>query len=178
MTFVQRAEIDEFVNDLRSGLTDYELMEKYGLSARGLRRAIEKLIDADIVKISEVYHRPVFYDDSFDSDSRRQYPRHYLALLLPICDAENPEAKGWLTDVTERGIGIMGIRASVGEKKAFVLQPGKFSEVDEIRFEAVCHWAEGDDPDASPVAGFEISRISDRDLKELKKFIRVISVSN
>jgi len=52
-----RIKAQEFVADLRSGLDDAALMRKYGLSEVGLGRVFDKLIDADIVTLDELWNR-------------------------------------------------------------------------------------------------------------------------
>ncbi len=178
MTTGLRIQAGEIIDDIRSGLTDFELMSKYSMSALDLRNTIQKLLDGDIIQSSEVYHRRVLYDDSLDDESRREIPRHYLALLLPVYEADNPNVKGWLTDITEQGVGVRGIKAVRGEFRAFVIVPERFSRVDQIVFETECRWAEDGNEDVEPTAGFQITGISSHDLVALKEFIRVITIDN
>lgn len=178
MATARRIEVDEIVKDVRDGLTDHELMQRYGLSAKGLKSTLEKLVEAEIIELTEVYRRPVFYEDTLDSDSRRESPRHYLALLLPVYDADRKEERGWVTDISEQGVGVMGVEAVPGEKRTLVVIPEKFSKADRIVFEAECHWAERESADAEPTAGFKIISISETDLEELRKFIRVVTIEN
>jgi hypothetical protein len=178
MTSPRRIEVDEIVKDVRDGLTDHELMKRYGLSAKGLKSTLQKLVDAEIIQLTDVYRRPIFYEDGLDSDSRRESPRHYLSLLLPVYDAERQEEHGWVTDISEQGIGVMGVKAVPGEKRTLVVIPEKFSKADQIVFEAECHWAERESAEAEPIAGFRITAISDKDLEELRRFIRVITIEN
>jgi hypothetical protein len=46
------------VNDIRSHMTDPELMAKYDLSARGLQSAFIKLLDARAITQAELDRRP------------------------------------------------------------------------------------------------------------------------
>lgn len=178
MASPQRIGVDNIVKDVRDGLTDHELMKKYGLSAKGLKGALQKLVEADIIELTEVYRRPIFYDDSLESDSRREQPRHYLALLLPVYDADEEENTGWVTDVSETGIGVIGLHADLGERKTLVVIPEKFSKAQQIVFEAECHWAEQEVSEADPTAGFQITSISEENLEELRRFIRVVTIEN
>jgi hypothetical protein len=54
----------EIVNDIRSGMTDLQLMAKYTLSERGLESVLRKLLEAKIITKAEVDWRPVDYDDT------------------------------------------------------------------------------------------------------------------
>ena len=52
------------------------------------------------------------------------------------------EVEETLSDVTEKGIGITGMAARIGETKTFVIPAGDFIETDPILLEARCQWAE------------------------------------
>jgi hypothetical protein len=173
-----KVRVGEFVSDIRSKLTDYELMEKYGLEAVELKKAIKKLVDSQIIPVSEVYHRRILYDSSLDSEPRRRLPRHYLALLLPIFESNAPSVRGWLTDISEEGIGLKGIRSDFGEIRLFSIAPGRFSDASEILFEAECRWSEWADEESECSAGFMITKITDPNLLALRDFIRVLSIEN
>ncbi len=54
----------EVVRDIRSHMTDEELMAKYRLSARGLQSVLRKLLEAKLITQSEFDWRPVDYDDT------------------------------------------------------------------------------------------------------------------
>lgn len=48
-------EAKDIVNDIRSGMSEAELMEKYSLSSKGLQSAFQKLIKGGIMMAEEVY---------------------------------------------------------------------------------------------------------------------------
>jgi hypothetical protein len=52
----------EFVADLRHGLDDSELKQKYDLTDVGLGRVFDKLIDADLISLDELWKRSVLSD--------------------------------------------------------------------------------------------------------------------
>ena len=54
----------EVVRDIRSHMTDEELMAKNRLSARGLQSVLRKLLEAKLITQSEFDWRPVDYDDT------------------------------------------------------------------------------------------------------------------
>jgi hypothetical protein len=53
----RKIKAQEFLEDLRSGLDDAALMRKYGLSEVGLGRVFDKLIDADLISLDELWNR-------------------------------------------------------------------------------------------------------------------------
>ncbi len=165
----------ELVREIRAGVSDFELMEKYGLSSRGLEKAFRALMDAGAVKEAELRNRSQSGYDSVFIESMREIPRFYLAFAVEIYDARQPGIKGKLRDITEQGVGITGIQARVGEMKTLVIPADKFIDVQQIVFDAECIWAETEGLDGQFAAGFRIASISPQALSDLKALIRSVA---
>jgi hypothetical protein len=178
MTANDEIEVETVVLDIRSGMIDSELMEKYHLSAKGLRNLYERLMKSEGVTIDDLSRRAVFLDDSVDTEARREIPRHYLAFLLPVHEEEHPEIKGWVVDLNDRGLCIRGMDAAAGEKKRLVISRKKFFELERIVLEAECRWHGSEGPEADPVAGFRIADISEDNLRRLREFIKTITLGD
>ena len=58
----------DVVQDIRSNMTDAQLMEKYQLSARGLQSLLKKLIKHNLISESDLEVRPVGYEDTVAID--------------------------------------------------------------------------------------------------------------
>ncbi len=170
--------LNEMVDHVRSGLTDFELMKKYQLTAKQLRRTLQELIATGVLKKDRVYRRPIFCDYAMDRHEDRQFPRHYLTRPLPIHEADNPQNRGWLTDITEVGLGARGIEVETGQTKTLTVFPEDFRETQLISMVASCVWAGKGHPKKQPVSGFRITEISDRDLEEIRKLIRTFIAGN
>ncbi len=162
---------------VRSGMDDLALMKRYKISAKGLRSLFKKLLDSGRLTAQELYEYTQKHVNSSVTEVVRELPRHYLALAASIYEPTRPEAKGSLEDITERGIGVAGIDAEVGERKSFVIPVNKFLKSENIWFEAVCLWSNGPGPDGRPVAGFQITRISDESLEALRDLIRFLALA-
>ena len=54
-TLVQQIDARDIVKDIRSGMTDSELMKKYDLSSEGLRFALQTLTDTEVIALEELY---------------------------------------------------------------------------------------------------------------------------
>jgi hypothetical protein len=52
------------MNDLKLGMTDDELMEKYKLTPKGLKSLFNKLLKAKLITKEEFDWRPTFWDDT------------------------------------------------------------------------------------------------------------------
>jgi hypothetical protein len=64
MAAKRRISAAEMVKDIRAGLTDLELMNKYNLSPKGLQSAMRKLLEARFITQAEYDWRPSEYDDT------------------------------------------------------------------------------------------------------------------
>ncbi len=66
----------DIVNDIRKGLTDSQLMGRYGLSVKGLQGVFTKLVQAKAILPEELFDRaPVLAEDSVTVESIRMDPR-------------------------------------------------------------------------------------------------------
>ena len=110
---LQRLEPPEMVRDIRSGMTDFELMEKHDLSPKGLQRAFDELLQSGEIDQAELDGRFPAYD-SVTVQSLREMPRYFLAVAVDIYELGHPENRGILRDITEKGVGIVGIKAIPG----------------------------------------------------------------
>lgn len=166
---------EEVLDDIRSDMIDSEIMQKYHVTAKELRDVYRALCESKSVDIAEMYCRPVYWDNNVDIEPRREFPRLLLAFILPVHDRDNPGARGIVADVTEKGMKLEGMESKVGEKRRLTVNPTRFGDMDPIDFEAECRWSKTEGPDQRPVAGFQITEISDGALRELRRFIRFVT---
>jgi hypothetical protein len=176
MTPRRRIPIEEIAADARSNMTDARIMEKYEISAAGLRDVLQKLFQVNLITNADLYRRAVFFEPETDIPNRRKSHRYYLTLLLPVYEVSLPEVKGWVTDVSEFGIGIRALAARPGDFLTLVVLPEKYAPTQEIVFDAECQWVESEEIDAEPTAGFQITEISPENLESLRALIRFVTV--
>ncbi len=165
----------EIVRDLRSGMSDHELMEKYQLTVRGLESLFRKLEESKAVRRSELYGRFSSFEDTVDLESTRKFSRSFLALPLRIYEQGNPENGGELLDAIEKGVGVRGLTVPSGQSARLVIASGGFVGLQDISFDAICRWGKQGD-DGAWMSGFEIVTISEPDLQNLKKLIRGLAL--
>jgi hypothetical protein len=169
-----RAMYDEhaLIDDVRGGLTDSEIMQKYNLPAADLREKILHLSRDKVLKYSDIYWRPILYDYGSGDDERRSIPRYPLKLLLPVEERGSLEsAPGFLIDVNERGGCLQGVQTEVGARLDLAIYPEGLISAETIGLDAVIQWVE--EGEGTPaLAGFEIAAISETDLALLKDLIR------
>ena len=150
-------------------------MEKYNLSPEGLGKAFATLVEAAALSQAELDRRSVFQTDSVFIECLRELPRHYLAITVNIFEAARPDKRGLLRDVTDKGIGIIGIEATSGATKGFLIPTDRFFDGDPIEFQARCIWAKKD-AGGEWTAGFQITNISERCLDDLRRLIHALSL--
>ncbi len=166
----------EITEDIRSGLGMTELAEKYELSDEGLQGLVSILLDADIISRYELFgeiHSPF---DAVEPDNSRGLKRFVLESETFIYEPDRPEFQARVVDVSETGVQVRGIEAELDTIREFVLLGDAYGEVPPIEFEAICRWVTRDEGMDEPLAGFQITVISDNDLLELRKMIQVLEL--
>lgn len=166
------------VDCIRSGMDDVALMNRYGISAAGLRNLFKKLLNSGLLGPEEFYGSSRFSRETDFSPSMKKFPLGSLSFSVPVCEPERPEIIGSLKDVTDKGIGVAGIEAKVGETKSFVIFSNESTEATEIRFEAVCTWFERQSPKRTPFARFRVREISEESVQRLRELLQDLAVGD
>lgn len=165
-------EAKDLIFDIRAGMTDSQIMEKYRLSFRGLQSALRKLLNVQAIGPEELYERLPLYE-VMTADDMRQLVRAPLEYELPVYELDNPSSEGRVGNVTEQGVGVTGIETRVGETKTLVIEAGEIAAFDAITFNAQCRWVKKK-ATAEYVAGFEITRITKDNLERLRQLLQGI----
>lgn len=165
----------DFVDDIRSGMSQVAIMEKYALSSKGLVSAYQKLVSAGILQPEEVLENRDRVEIDVVEELRRE-PRCYLDFELPVIDVAASEIQGRVKDITVRGLGVIGIPAEVDEVKTFMVYHERFALIKPFLIEARCRWAKREGRNGHCTAGFEITNMSEDDLEQLRKLVKIISL--
>lgn len=167
----KRVKVKDFIKDFRAGLSDAELTRKYDLSHDALYILLQKLMNMRALRPDELFGDLDIKSGSVSPLNVRELERYYLDFQVDVFDASRPGNKGVIRDITEKGIGILGISCSPGELKTFVITPEKSHGIDPFLLRAECRWSdiqvEGD-----CVSGFSIEEISADDLTGLRTLIK------
>jgi hypothetical protein len=176
----QQISAQEFLKDIRSGMTYSELLEKHKLSPNRIQRIFRGLIDGQMMTLDELAGRCALFDDTVHNgiQSVRLLFRHIVNFVLPICEKEKPKTLGVVLDITEGGIGLKGIDATTGESKNFVIPANKFFDVAQVEFRAQCRWVNREESSGKCIGGFEITNISPGAAIELRKLVQLIELAN
>ncbi len=166
----------DFVNDIRTGMSDTELMQKYQLSSRGLQSIFAKLLEAKAVDPSEIYERSSFGDSTVDVEIIHQSLLGYAAMTASIYETRNPSVMGSIRDLTEKRLEVRGIEAGFGETKTFIILTDKATKMEPILIKAKCRWCKKEESTGQYLAGFEITHIAEEEQRELRKLLRALKL--
>lgn len=172
---VRRLRAKRIAQDIRSGVSPEQIREKYLLSPAQLQKAVDVLLEHKSISPDQLRHEPVEKPQETLPASLREVERCYLDFELPIVDTGPPEVDGIVRDLTEKGAGIAGIPSQPGDVKTFLVLHDEFVLIEPFMFEARCRWVNRNEPDNDILAGFQITHISEKDLKELRKLIHLVS---
>ncbi len=161
----------EILADIKAGMNNATLMEKYWLSEKGLQSVFKKLVTLKAISHSELYERSKSSRERIDHIRNRKSPRARLTIRVPIYDFESGD-KGILRDISENGLRTAGIEARVGQTKTFQIPVDMYVESDPLLVQAECKWVEIRQGGKEYfVAGFEITDVPESDIEILQNFI-------
>ncbi len=163
----------EFIEDIRAGMTTADILEKYGLTADGLRKIFRILLHSSAMEKVELEGSDGLYAHDEDITLRR-HRRTSPNTPIWVYDGVD-QLKGFpVTDVSQRGIGVKGIKTFVGDARTFIVRFKSGSSAKPFVFDARCRWVrENAANPGEALAGFEITGISKFDEQALRKLILV-----
>lgn len=175
MTTGKKIKAGDIAKDLRSGLSDAELMTKYQLSVKGLLNLYKSALDARVIEASELQSRFASCESLVALEDCRSLPRLTVRKSIEIHEYDKPETRGIVANVTEKGLRIEALECRTGEIKTFVVPAHETLGVRRLALEAKCRWHELPDS-GSPTAGFEITKVLKGDLQEFVERVKSILV--
>lgn len=152
----------EILNDIRSGMGDDELTEKYQLSMKGLKRVIDRLVERKAIGYWELYEKSPLYRKILDRLATRESPRTRVLRPVRVYHGETSQ-KGFLRDISKNGVRVAGIKANVGEVITLRLPLDEVGASEPIEFMSECRWAKVQGKRKKYVmCGFKITEISEK----------------
>jgi hypothetical protein len=175
MSRKQEVNARDLITDIRAGLSDSDLMERYRLTDKGLQSAFRKLVTAGLASTDDFDGRLRMASESVVDYRLQRPPRCYLVMPVPVYDLADLLAEGIILDLTEKGLKVAGLKARVGQKKNLLVRADEFQEVFPFCFDAQCRWV-AQEADGKSTAGFEITSVTEVGLKELRKVIASMTI--
>jgi PilZ domain len=163
----------EIVTDILSEIGDSELMQKYRLTFRGLQSVFRKLVDSNIIDAEFLQGRLVLQSNAEKQIIARS-PRKEIYVPLPVQDLTNPDVQGMVINISERGLGVKGLKVEVDEVRKLSIKPDKFLQLRSFNLKAKCRWVKSSDDAQQIVAGFEIVSIGHEEQQELRNLIETL----
>jgi hypothetical protein len=169
--------IKKFIRDIRSGATEYDIMNKYELTSQGIQRAFTKLIKAGAISYEELCKSTTKYQDTCEVINDRDQPRNSAIFEIPIIDVRDRDNFGWIIDVTEQGLQVFGLETQFGNKMKLLIFPEGLEDLTPFTLEAECQWTNEQIGETSMSAGFLITNISKEGMEHLKSLIDFMTIS-
>ncbi len=171
---VRRLSAKSIVNDIRSGMTTAELLEKYALSPPQLKTSFDVLVGSNAINPDELPNDISLKPETLEPPNQRDLERYFIDFELPIVEIGPPEIDGRVRDLTEKGVGTIGIPSRVDDIKRFLVLHDEFVLIEPFMFEAQCRWARNE-PDGEHYAGYLITSIGEKDLRDLRQLIHLVT---
>jgi len=165
-------------DDVRAGVTDSQLMEKYRLSLDGLHRAFKMLLDGGFIDKGAYHSRLPKANQAPFFIEKRQGVRRVPRFPVAVVDRADPTNVGRVKDVSGRGLAVIGMQASMGEDKSIAILGDDLGLVSPFEVRVECRWVSIGSGNTEPVAGFQIRAISERDLAWLREFLETIDLGS
>jgi PilZ domain len=169
----RRISARQVVQDIRSGTTVMEMLQKYKLTSNELRRLLDKLLHSRLLDQKEIDSWLALNHEITVIRGVRQHIRIPIDFPLKVQDCDHPYKQGIVRDLSQKGIGVSGIKARVGDTRTLVVRLNGIANCRTVRFEAKCRWVLQSEAEGQEcIAGFEITGIEDVALNELRKVLR------
>ncbi len=164
------------IEDIRTGMGSAKLMEKYQISPVGLQTLLRKLINARALREADLGTRILDAPTATESGRGRAVPRNYMFFTIPIFDVDDLYVEGIVNDISEKGLQVEGVETFVGDARTFLIRADEFADVFPFAFEAICRWIGNDGDSGAPLAGFEITNISEGGVSEIQKLVQLLGL--
>jgi len=166
---------NDFVKDIRSGMSDSEIMNKYDLSREGLNHVFREILNSRMISAKEIFARYSSEDGRWGSIDRRSSPRNSIEFALPIYDRACPETRGMVHDISEAGLRVRDIEANADEVKTLVIHPEDLLMTPPVVVEAKCRWMQKGKHAWRFDGGFQVLNVVEGNLEELLILIECLN---
>ena len=162
----------DIVRDIRSGMSDWQLIEKYEISAIGLRQLFKQLLEAKALHVSELQGRYALHKDSVTLGDLRSAARDSVSFPLAIHEYNEPDNKGLICDLSANGLKIKGVSVKIGEVKTLVVPADQLLVISPIVFEATCRWVHREGHEGNLYSGFDINQVTSGSWRDLQTLVQ------
>jgi hypothetical protein len=166
-----------FVDKVSSGLFKSDPAEEDSCTTSLLMSRYHDLVETGLIDVSGVFDPPCDTRDDPSERKRRRSSRICPPIGLRVHEVTRPEIKGIVNDITESGIGIRLIGSRLDEINTFIIPANQVSGVESVAFTTICRWTAIIGDGGVHRSGHEIIRITDYNLRELRKLVASVTCS-
>jgi hypothetical protein len=171
----KRINVRAITKDILDGMTELKLMEKYGLSSRGLQSTFWKLVHSGTLTWDDLLGIYPELEDSVTLRNLRDGTRGYPILAVDVFEENDPQNAGQIIDLSNKGFGVKGILAQTDEVKTFVLVPPEIIGINSIRLQGICRWFRSNQNEGPSSSGFEITNMDQGGPAALKELLELMT---
>jgi hypothetical protein len=164
--------VSDVIDDVRGGMTDSNMMDKYKLSSNGLARLFRKLLDHKALSPFDFVQWSALFCERPEVKNIRVFPRDSLKLRLPIYEAGRSEMRGEVLNISDGGLAVRGLEAQVNDTRSFLI-PIKGAAV---LFKAKCRWTKQEPVHGATVRGFDVIDVLKGNWDKLLELIQAESL--
>jgi hypothetical protein len=162
--------------DIRSGMGDVPIMEKYQITPNEYLKIITKLPTVSSTAARQKREAaPVSVAIPQRADKRAR-PRGHLLYRVTVQDLKNLDYRGKLNDISEQGLQVCGIPMNQSQARSLLIRSDVYLREPPLVVEAACRWTYGIGEHSEPLAGLQITEISRKDLKVLKRMLLELAI--
>lgn len=171
----------EILEDLRAGMTNDELREKYRLSRTKLRELFEDFADSGNLEKKEgayaipnwrIPRRHLIWTHQIAGYGMK---RRYVVASTLVYDAFEPDVKGQLSEVAGDTILTKGIGCALYQPATLVVQSEYFRSGKPLVFDAKCDWVRPFQSGEPSTAEFTITNMANCVQQEFLEFIELLT---
>jgi transcriptional regulator with AAA-type ATPase domain len=157
----------ELATDLCSGMSDHQLMEKYGLTPETLNSVFLHAIQSGIAGVSELLGRNGIAELQVQIENSRKLHRYSVPFPVTVKEYHQLQNQGTIIDISTGGMRTKGLRAASGKILRLEIPVDWYGVDNSLLLEANCRWCKETESHAGPVAGFEILHVIRGDFRSL-----------
>jgi hypothetical protein len=173
----EKIDVGKILADIRAGMGDVPIMERYQLSPRLYGRILDRLRQTGVISSDHLAGRMSVGDTTSDDLEKRSHKRNYVLYPIAVYDANNPVNNGALNDITQTGFQVQGMNVEVDEIGTYMIRSDALAVHSPFTLDAICRWVQMDQETNQLIAGFEISAIPQEGQEELSRLIELVSVT-
>jgi hypothetical protein len=167
----RRINANNLIYDIRRGLDEADLMEKYHLCLLEFQNLAKALLEAKLISTDDLLGLPLF-SEAVSGPSKPVISQQFTPMIsLKIWDVLDPDVWGDVMFLSPTSFRIEGLEAAVGETKTLVIQSSGFQDNKPLVLDAKCVGIRHDYRSNSVSLEFKLVNLASVVLREYKDLL-------